>query len=85
MWFSLLKNFITHLTRYFKSSIRMVATTRRSHDKKNSVDLVRKEANVQEMTLDELRIEVWDYNLMKVINTYQTLPDPSKLANNTLH
>ena len=39
----------------------MVAT-RRSHESKkgnlNTVDLVRKEVNVQEMTLDELRIEV---------------------------
>lgn len=39
----------------------MVAT-RRSHEARKSlqttVDLVRKEVNVQEMTLDELRIEV---------------------------
>ena len=41
----------------------MVAT-RRSHESNSkkglqtSVDLVRKEVNVQEMTLDELRIEV---------------------------
>ena len=74
----------------------MVAT-RRSHEaKKNlqtSVDLVRKEVNVQEMTLDELRIEVRTLlkvylNLMMIVyihSKFATIKPVSKVERAVIH